>query len=1541
MRLLSLCSLFALATCATSDGAPKPSAPAVPDASVPKVFAQLERAPDGSVLRVFVEPNRLIGWIGGSTSFAGMRAMVRVNDNVNEHFVSVGEDNTFEYAYRATRAGEVTVRVGALVQRLTVAPPADTKPVAYVLADRSAYRPGQKLAFTAFLRKLDDTSEYRPVANTPVEVQIISDTKHTVATKLAIVADAGGRVSGEYTFSWGDPLDTYRIAITGYTGDARVTLAEHRKSKVKLEVDTAVTGRTAALTFRALDFLDKPIPGGAVTYTAQVVREPDLEPDVTGFAFGAASPRLARDTRLAVSANPETAGMPWLAARQVVDQVKGKVELDASGAGRRTIPIKSEQLRGHHRLVVDATIVDAVGREQRTTRTLPLGRSDVRVQLTTPNSLVAAGSPLEVGVGIVDAQGRSLAVTNASVAAIRIAASPVFAYYGGYNSYSPNGGFYLDYDNGIDNNWSPNGGVRGRRWRTPTTTPATETLAATTAVTGGHARFSLDDPGAYRLIASVQLPDGSSIWSELGIAVRERDDLPALILELDRHDVGQGDRITGRLQSKYRDAQALVVVRDARGIRSRQRVTLAGGLASLDLPATGLGYGAVVEAFALGTDHEIQAVQEPLHVAQTQRELAIKTTAKPTYGPGDIVDLGIELDRPEAADLVISVFDQSLLGVAPDRSVDPRSFFYGDDRLRTRAALQTVRAELGDLTVEGVLARARAATASPGLRPPTGEAGRVPPTTSPGRDTADAQLVLSQFQGDAINVYALVSLLRYAGVQATLATGYSSWTVRIDRYRLRGMRVIDLLEQETAGLVYERVADTLVVGDPASIGVLALTGVTLDGAASGNASHSAGGNMAYSAPAPAAPSLIDAAAGGSEVVRRDFSDSAFWSATTRAGADGKARVQFKLPDSLTNWQVVVTAVTRDMRVGRQITKLRTVRDVMIWPMLPRQFTEGDVVSISGSVHNLGAADRDIVVTLAAERADLLSPATVTVRVPHGGNVPVTWSVRARQAGLASLLMSAKGGGVSDASLKRIPIVAPAADQIVTASGFADRPMVIDLPAGADPATAKLEVTFAPSLAADLVQTLDYLVEYPYGCAEQTMSRFAPAIRVAGVLDHLGIKNTELTRRMPSVVAGGMKRLVELQHPDGGWGWQGSSASHEMITPYVVWGLIEAERAGYVVPDATTISRGLARIGTLIPQLDSDSTLSDRMYLIYVYSQRKAISAEWWTWVVQRSEKLSDYALALALELAVARKDTAQADAMARTLRGRAKVASGGTFWRTGGFSHWSDDPFETTAAVLKAFVAYDANDPLVAETIAYFVATKRGDRWNSTKDTAMILYAMTDYLGRKGAKVGGGAFVDYAVDAGAPVHLGFTDGLARQVGLPGNARTKLAFAKASPGMIVRAVLKYRKQGRDLAPAANGLEVRRAVFLVGARGARIRELRAGDRVPRGSYLESVVTTVQSANQPMRFLLVEDPKPAGAEALPLDDPRFPAITGNWVLREDRESHLAFHHEQVGASVEVRTYLHLELAGDLVIAPAQAELMYETTTRGHSGTFTLKVD
>jgi uncharacterized protein YfaS (alpha-2-macroglobulin family) len=604
------------------------------------------------------------------------------------------------------------------------------------------------------------------------------------------------------------------------------------------------------------------------------------------------------------------------------------------------------------------------------------------------------------------------------------------------------------------------------------------------------------------------------------------------------------------------------------------------------------------------------------------------------------------------------------------------------------------------------------------------------------------------------------------------------------------------------------------------------------------------------------------------------------------------------------------------------------------------------VEVFGSVHNRTDAEQTVRVRLKVENGDVLSGAEQHVRVAANSNRPVYWTFRAGKAGFAQLLMSAECDAGSDASLKRLPVTRAAAEQVVTASGFCKDAAQIELPAGVDPAAASLEIHFAPSLAADLADTLDYLVDYPYGCVEQTMSRFLPAIQVAKVLQRYQIRHEGLARKLPGCVQGGIKRLLELQQPDGGWGWNGAGQTHEMMTPYALYGLLQAEKAGYTLGSEQAVERGLVRLQQFIEAM-GPAQAADRVFCMYVYGHRKQLRPDWWKFLEEQLAKnaLSDCALALSLEMAVQNQKEELAVKLARRLRQRAETVNGLTFWQTAGFSRWADDRFEVTAAALKALVAFDKDDPLIPGVIGFFNATKRGNRWNSTKDTAMIVYALCDYLARKDVQAADRPQVSYRCNDGQPVTVDFqAQALSRTVVVPAGrlhrGANRITFADASPGMMYRLVLRYRQSGRDLAPSGHGMRVVRQFWLLDDQGRRARGLQSGDTVPRGAYIESAVTAEHLLRQPMTYVVVEDPKPACCEILPADDGRFEQAGTPYVLREEREALVAYHHEATPQTLEDRCVLHAELAGEYLVPPARAELMYHTEATGHSGTFVLRV-
>src|SRR5579871_3910511 len=189
-----------------------------------------------------------------------------------------------------------------------------------------------------------------------------------------------------------------------------------------------------------------------------------------------------------------------------------------------------------------------------------------------------------------------------------------------------------------------------------------------------------------------------------------------------------------------------------------------------------------------------------------------------------------------------------------------------------------------------------------------------------------------------------------------------------------------------------------------------------------------------------------------------------------------------------------------------------------------------------------------------------------------------------------------------------------------------------------------------------------------------MSRFLPAIRVSQILQQSGISTLpELEKKLPKVVEAGVKRLLDLQQPDGGGAWHVNGQTHEMMTPYALYGLLEAEKAGHTIPNEHAIQSGLERLKQFLTSMAPDwgtvrtpwrdgphsqSRINDSVYCLYVLAHREEVPADWWNRleVGAGHDALSDYGHALALELAVRGKKAALADKLAAELRKRAQKA---------------------------------------------------------------------------------------------------------------------------------------------------------------------------------------------------------------------------------------------------------------------------------------------
>ena len=158
-----------------------------------------------------------------------------------------------------------------------------------------------------------------------------------------------------------------------------------------------------------------------------------------------------------------------------------------------------------------------------------------------------------------------------------------------------------------------------------------------------------------------------------------------------------------------------------------------------------------------------------------------------------------------------------------------------------------------------------------------------------------------------------------------------------------------------------------------------------------------------------------------------------------------------------------------------------------------------------------------------------------------------------------------------------------------------------------------------------------------------------------------------------------------------------------------------------------LKRGVAAAWRHVDSGEADA--STRMYLMYALSVAgEKVSGR----VGEPGLGLDNYGLALqALILKKNGEEDAARVALGRLLE---NVSEGGAtaFWKGSEKRGWLGHSVEITAQAMRAMVALDPENPLLLKVINWLVQSRRGNYWASTKQTAMVVFAMTDYLNLTG-----------------------------------------------------------------------------------------------------------------------------------------------------------------------------------------------------------------
>jgi uncharacterized protein YfaS (alpha-2-macroglobulin family) len=695
-------------------------------------------------------------------------------------------------------------------------------------------------------------------------------------------------------------------------------------------------------------------------------------------------------------------------------------------------------------------------------------------------------------------------------------------------------------------------------------------------------------------------------------------------------------------------------------------------------------------------------------------------------------------------------------------------------------------------------------------------------------------------------------------------------------------------------------------------------------------------------------------------VRKTFPDTAFWNPNVRTGPDGHAHVEFNFPDALTTWRTTIRAMTDDGKAGAMITRVLVRKNLIVRLAAPRFFRQGDETVLRVIAHNYLDSAKEVTFALDVKGVDVMSGQTQKLTIPAKGESYVDWRVRSQVTGNAVLNAKALTNEESDALEMTLPILPfgvkqRAAGTGVIYSGAGQNQWSYRVPANSDGGTRGLTVNIAPSIAGTVFDALDYLTSYPWGCTEQTMSSFLPDLIVSEAIDKLHLKSPIDRKVLNDMVNAGIERLQNYQHDDGGWGWWPDDQSRVFMTAYVISGLGQAKQSRQINEPGfekgrTWLANQLTQHPNMIPDL--------RAYSVYALSTsggapKDALEKTW-----DSRSKLGDEGLAF-LGLALDASGDSRAKEIAQLLETKAKVTDNDAHWESnydGLMEYWADTSSETSALALKLIVRQDRQSGLLPKVVRWLAQHRDGDYWYTTKQTAMVIQGLTEYLTVSG-ELANESNVEVLINGNSvgKRHFSPSDAFALpwrvklspdQVGNGG----ELTIRKSGNGITYWSAENswYSTDKKAFQQGSVALNITRDYFLLQKKQDKPTDAITYDLTPLQSPVhigDIIAVRLALSGTDWKYLLAEDPIPAGTEFLPNNGlytlNHKPDWWGEWFTRKEfHDDRAAFFNTEFSKRREYVYLLKVVNPGKFAISPSSTGPMYQPATQATTEPASLEV-
>ncbi len=353
---------------------------------------------------------------------------------------------------------------------------------------------------------------------------------------------------------------------------------------------------------------------------------------------------------------------------------------------------------------------------------------------------------------------------------------------------------------------------------------------------------------------------------------------------------------------------------------------------------------------------------------------------------------------------------------------------------------------------------------------------------------------------------------------------------------------------------------------------------------------------------------------GGDAAQSDVQIVSLFTEKVAFDANGEAKIKLDIP--YFNGEIRLMAMAyNEIQVASIESRMKVAAPIVVSSAMPRFLAKGDESFAVIDVQNTEDFTQIMQLNLTADKYLGEQKISQTIELKAQEKRVVKLPIRATtHRGLGAVTVKAKITGKNNYSLERDWKlgIRPASAAVTTSQLAVIEPgksiKIAQKPLDFyedDGLKSILKVSNTPILDANA--HLQHLIQYPYGCLEQTTSRAWPLMQVEQSDLNLFSNNkaVEIFEKRTQLIENAISRIVGMQRYDGSFGlWSNNSPEERWLTVYVSDFLIKAKAKGYNVPE-TVLKKAIKRMRiyvrkSLRPRSDLAQYLSSKEHYLVAY-----------------------------------------------------------------------------------------------------------------------------------------------------------------------------------------------------------------------------------------------------------------------------------------------------------------------------------------------------